>query len=150
MILHRLFDIIVTVYVDDFVVIEPAETVHSAVRTVQAVFKLLGWDEKPTTKVPSDLCEVLGVLLDLRAAHRGTVRIANRHARVADITQDIERALCTGSLSRREAEILKGRLGYVVGQTFAKAGAMASRVLQEHMAGGGGRLGPQAIWSLKW
>ena len=149
-ILHKLFNVVVTVYVDDFVVIEPCETARSGVDTVKAVFELLGWAEKPSLGLPSELCVALGVLLDLSRAHEGLVQVRNKPGRVESIRDAAREAIESSYLQAKAAETLHGRVSYASGQAFARLGACASRVIRQHSKQFSGQMTPRLVWALTW
>ena len=77
------------------------------------LFQLLGWKLSGEKRVPYDTCwKVLGIVLVLTKTPSGQISLANTDARREELTSFLKHTLESGTLSRHEAERLRGRLQF--------------------------------------
>ena len=130
MILLKGFGIICTHYFDDYPTIEfKALAPHTQV-TVDAIFKLLGWDTK-VQKPFAVSFEALGVECDLTETKRGLFRFKNKRGRVEEISNTVGSICERGLIKRGEARPIRGRIIFARSQTFGRCGAVALKALGE-------------------
>ena len=136
MILLKGFRIRCTHYFDDCPTIEfKALAPHTQV-TVDAIFKLLGWDTK-VQKLFAVSFEASGVECDLAETHGVLFRFKNKRGRVEEISSAVERICEWGFIKRGEARSIRGRVIFARSQTFGRCGAVALKALGEIADGHG-------------
>ena len=89
-----------TVYYDDFPILEMAETAESADEGIAAILDLLGWKFARTGKKAepfSDVFDVLGVTFDLQGTANGNIVLRNKTARVAALVSTLDQLDSGGS-----------------------------------------------------
>lgn len=74
--------------------------------------------------------------LDLRDPQMGATFLSNTADRTAELVQELQQILETKSLSRKDAERLRGRLQFGSGQLFGRALRNHLRHLSEHIRSG--------------
>ena len=108
-----------TVYYDDFPMVEPCETAGSAELCMAEILDLLGWKfarsgHKATPF--ASVFDVLGVTIDLKDVHRGTVVLKNKKSRVESLTALLDRLICDGKVDSGVSASLHGQLNFAQGQ----------------------------------
>ena len=108
-----------TVYYDDFPILEMAETAESADEGITAILDLLGWKFARTGKKAepfADVFDVLGVTFDLRGTANGNIVLRNKTARVAALVSTLDSLILGGRLEPGVASPLHGQLNFTQGQ----------------------------------
>ena len=87
--------------------------------------------------MPYDVCcKVLGVELTLTRSPSGQFCLANTEARRQELTSFLQTTLEQGTLSRHEAERLRGRLQFASNQLFGRRFRNVLRDLNQHISRG--------------
>ena len=121
-----------TNFYDDFILISPAKLAPSAEKTAAALFKLLGWffAEEGRKCVPfSEVCEALGVLVDLSESTSFVAKVRNTKSRVAELSADLQDVLNRGFITKAESQRLRGRMIFAESQLFGRTGKRGARAL---------------------
>ena len=71
----------------------------------------------------------LGVVIDLRNATEGIVKLRNKPGRVEGIGSQVEDAIKKGSLGFKEALSIRGKLSFAEGQNYGRIAAPAAQML---------------------
>ena len=132
-----------TSFFDDFTMLSRAEAARSAALSAESLLKLLGvqFAEEGKKAVSwSTSIKTLGVQLDLE--HMGTTRqasIGHTESRVEELKSFIDKFLETGTMSRKDAERLRGRLqwyeSFANGRVAQQALRVVSNVASIHRRG---------------
>ena len=108
-----------TVYYDDFPILEPEETAASADECIAEMLDLLGWRFARSGKkaIPfSPTFDVLGVTVDLQHIAGGEILLKNKDSRVATLTSSLDDLLNAGKLEPAVASSLHGQFNFAQGQ----------------------------------
>eukprot|EP00439_Symbiodinium_sp_Y106_P021285 s8488_g2.t1 len=113
-------------YFDDFPLASHHLTSTSSLAAAKAMLSLFGF-EYAGDKLPPfrPWCEVLGIKLDLTAAHEGEVRISNKPSRVVEVQRLLDRALDSRSLTPAAVPSFVGKLQYADSQVWGRSGRIA-------------------------
>ena len=101
-----------SVFFDDFITISKSEDVKHTEAAVCTFFRMLGWlfDDCGSKAVNFSSCfKALGVMFNLSQARHGFITLSNTPARIAELTGLITDLLSTRTLTRAEAQHLRGR-----------------------------------------
>ena len=102
-----------TNFYDDFVLV--SKPALSAGNSMEVLFMLLGWeyarDGKKATSFAT-VCQALGVEFDFSRSEQRLLCIQNTEQRRLDLIQKISEVLSLGCLTKKEALVLRGRLGF--------------------------------------
>ena len=115
-----LFGVVISVYVDDVFIAEPAETINSAFRVFRILRGLLGFQpedskEQRPTKTPS----LLGAEITITFKWL-TARLPDRKRK--DLVNELKQCLVNGQLTPAQAAKLRGRLGFIQSLLFGRTG----------------------------
>ena len=122
-------------FFDDFVVISEKSLANNTERSVELLFKLLGWkfaEEGDKAGAFSETFTALGVEVQLQQAPMGQVEFANTLKRKTELVETISMHLKTGKMSVVEAQKLRGRMQFMEGQIFGRLGRLCMRAITEH------------------
>lgn len=122
----QLFHIPLTVYFDDFVLIEAERLASSAQSSMAAMMKLLGWKvaRAPGKDKPfSGDFDALGASFNLQHP-QAVAEISNKASRVRDITNLIDEIIVSGKISSGAASSLRGKLLYAESHTYCRWGRL--------------------------
>ena len=113
-------------YFDDFPLASHHLTSTSSLAAAKAMLSLFGF-EYAGDKLPPfrPWCEVLGIKLDLTAAHEGEIRISNKPSRVVEVQRLLDRALDSRSLTPAAVPSFIGKLQYADSQVWGRSGRIA-------------------------
>ena len=114
-ILTRKFSLLVTVFYDDFPIIEHSAITSHTTRLLEAFFDLLGWDHATSGKKAvsfSPQMTVLGLVFELGDIAHGKLRISNKEGRVERIKSKVESIQTGGTLDRDVISVLEGLLNF--------------------------------------
>ncbi|CAK9116865.1 unnamed protein product, partial [Durusdinium trenchii] len=140
-ILVSVFGVCISNYFDDFIALAERPEVEPVTSAVTMTFKTLGWDFAETgDKAPpfGSLVTALGVQLDVACMHNGRVLIDNTKSRKTELIHVLEHVLEHGTLNRRDALRLRGRLQFVSGQIYGRIAKKALAIITQHAYGNGG------------
>ena len=126
-----------TSYFDDYLNVCMQEETRHVDICISLFFQLLGWKLSEDKLVPYDVCcKVLGVELTLTSSPRGQFCLANTEARQQELTSFLQKKLDLGTLSRHDAERLRGRLQFASNQLFGRRFRNVLRDLNLHISRG--------------
>ena len=136
-----------TAFYDDFSVVSRSELVSSAAHSCEMLFKLLGVSFAETGKKATPFDQVfrmLGLVVDMSDLQSGYVSVSHTDERRRELLEKIDEVLKSGSLTRKEAERLKGRMVFFEGYTFGRVANDAIKQLGRHITQGNqsGKLDP--------
>ena len=116
----------------------PAETQDSAKHAMELVFLLTGWEFAREGKKKTEfstLCRALGVVFDFSLSSEQKLMIENTEQRKLELKEMIQAALDRGTLTRPEALVLRGKLGFADSFVHGRLGILALSKLIEHAYG---------------
>ena len=97
------------------------------------------WDGSMTRRGPKPILlaigrpvVTLGVQFDLHQTIQGCFNVCNTAKRISDALGLIDATLKGGVLSKKNAQVLRGRLGFAYWQIFGLSGKMALQRISEH------------------
>ena len=89
---------------------------------------ILGWGfdkEGPKSDDFSEMVSALGVRFDLKSCNDGILRICNTEKRIAETVALLEAVILRGTLQKKEALVLRGRLAFCDAFIFGRLGKIA-------------------------
>ena len=126
-----------SVYFDDFLCLARSSESKHVDFCADALFSLLGRRISRHKLLEfNTLCKVLGVQLDLRQSGDRICFITNTDERVEELTEEVDEAMPTKTLSRCEGEKLRGRLQFASSQVFGRKFRRLLKVLSNHVIQG--------------
>ena len=136
-------------YFDDFLnICRSAEKRHLDI-VLNVFFQLLGWKVSHDKLVPYDTCcKVLGICLDLGQALKGYVLLKNTDRRRRELVFELERVLQANTLSKADAERLRGRMQFASGQLYGRLARQALHAFSSSRPRGL-ELGDKLTWAIK-
>ena len=131
--LQRLFHIHLDHFFDDFFIIEPRDTIRSAVYCMQEAFKLLGFALDPTkSQPPTTNCPILGVLFDTsNLSSQGRIIISPKPSRVENLCSTIDGIITADQISSTVAASIVGKFGFLCSTLFGKVGRCCTGPLRQ-------------------
>lgn len=133
-ILTHLLSLWMTVYYDDFPMVEPEETSSSAEECMAEILDILGWKfARSGSKAPpfATTFDVLGVTVDLLRLHEGAVTLKNKQSRVVALSAALDKLVCEGRVESGVAASLHGQLNFAQGQYLGAPLKPAMRFFSE-------------------
>lgn len=128
-------------YYDDFVVVEPAQTVQGGQEALRELMKLLGFPFSAEKAVDATKrFTFLGVVSDLTSAEEGGVVLSVSESRRARLVAHIDNILAKGSVGGAQAASLCGKLQFTLTWAFGRVGRAGMQPLHGLDARGGGEL----------
>ena len=127
-----------TNFYDDFVLVSRAETQDSAKHAMELVFLLTGWEFAREGKKKTEfstLCRALGVVFDFSLSSERKLMIENTEQRKQELKELLQAALDRGTLTRPEALVLRGKLGFADSFVHGRLGILVLSKLIEHAYG---------------
>ena len=125
-------------FFDDFILLSRPAAQENASRAMELVFMITGWEfareGKKKTEF-SSLCKALGVVVDLSLSSERKMLIENTEQRKNELKDMIMLALEKNSLSRQEALVLRGKLGFADSFVHGRLGVLVLSKLIEHAYG---------------
>ena len=119
-------------FYDDYITVSTKELATNTEQCIISLFKLTGWafaeDGKKCRPFDSG-CEALGVVIDLQKSISGEACISNTKSRVEELVGDLRNLSSGSSLSRVEAQRLRGRMQFAESQLFGRAGKRCVKAL---------------------
>ena len=147
------FLVLTTSYFDDFVTIGTDSEASNLTGCVQLFFKLVGWRFAATGPKAPDFAEIfsaLGVSVNVSGLGEGSVLLDNTENRKLELLSTIDKVVASGTLPKRDALKLRGRLQFASGQVFGRiARAALSAVTAHAYSSGGESVGVEAMFALK-
>ena len=136
-------------YFDDFLSLSEDGLEKHTDMVISFLFSTLGWKLSTEKLVDFDtICKVLGVSLDLTEAKLGTVVLQNTAERTDELVAELQQVLEEKTLSRKDAERLRGRLQFASCQVFGRVLRNHMKQLSEHVASGRKALTPIVLEAL--
>ena len=119
-------------YFDDFPHLEYKGLCDMGLSSAKAMLRTTGWrfseDEHKDAPFQQQF-DCLGVRLDLRQSDERALSVGNKDGRVQTICDMIGRCISKGTITRHEADCLRGRVQYATGQMFDRAGRILTALL---------------------
>ena len=142
-ILTHLLNLWMTVYYDDFPMVEPEETAESAEWCMAEILDILGWKfAREGSKAPpfATSFDVLGVSVDLGGIFKGEIVLKNKQSRVDSLSAVLDKMVCEGKVESGVAASLHGQLNFAQGQFLGSPLKPAMRFFRWWPAGDGKRI----------
>ena len=122
-------------FYDDFVLLSRPAGKASAGHAMEVLFMLLGWEyaregKKATTF--SVTCQALGVEFDFSRSEQRLLHIYNTEQRRQDFILKISEVLTRGTLTKHEALVLRGRLGFADSFWGGRLGKLVLKQILDH------------------
>ena len=122
---------------DDFLGLTFAHLSTHTDMCISALFHLLGWALSKDKLVPfGECCKALGVELDLTKSPSGTVSVPNTQRRCDELISLLQAVVDSRSLSRSDAERLRGRLQFASNQLFSRRFKSCLKEVNTHVSRG--------------
>lgn len=119
-------------YFDDFILITHECHRRSSFQSALSLFKLFGFPVSTDKLADFDTtAEVLGVELDVKDAHAGTIRVKNKQSRIDELVQFLDTVLTRGYLKPSEMPSKLGKLQFAEAQIWGRGGRLALADLRE-------------------
>ena len=122
-----------TAFYDDFTIVEAAHLAKGTDETIEAFFRLLGWNTKDLAGF-NDVLEPLGAVLDLTDSAKGEAVLRNKPERVRDIESEVRELMEAPVMTGKPIARLRGRLLFSRALCFGRAGGIALRSLSKAAA----------------
>eukprot|EP00435_Cladocopium_sp_Y103_P065975 s975_g28.t1 len=122
-------------YFDDFVSFTYPDLAGNTQASLCLMLDILGrgFDkEGPTSDDFSMLVKALGVQFDLSSCGDGQLVVSNTEKRIREIVELLDGVLAAGSLERRDAFILRGRIAFCDVFLFGRLGKIALQNITRH------------------
>ena len=124
-----------TNFYDDFVLVSKPACALSAGNSMEVLFMLLGWeyarDGKKATSFAT-VCQALGVEFDFSRSEQRLLCIQNTEQRRLDLIQKISQVLSLGCLTKQEALVSRGRLGFADSFLHGRLGKLTLKRILDH------------------
>ena len=128
----KLFKLAWTSFYDDYILLSPPASAHSAQCAAQALLRLLGWvfAEDGRKALPFDTsCKALGVLFTFDDSGSGKCEVRNTPERIRELCESLRSLIEKGKVSGPEARRLHGRMVFADAQIFGRTGKRCLKVL---------------------
>ena len=126
-----------SVYFDDFLCLARSSESRHVDFCVSTLFSLLGWKVSEHKLLDfNTVCKVLGVQLDLKQSGSGICFVTNTAERVEELVAEIDEAMKSNLLPRKDGEKLRGRLQFASSQMFGRRFRRLLKVLSNHVTAG--------------
>jgi len=134
----RLFDLVVVEFFDDFTQVESKTTSESALKTLERLFELLGWEVSEGDKrlIFGKSFVSLGVQVGFEGSSDGVVSVTNKPGRIEGIEESVNGVVKQGSMGFKEALSIKGKISFAEGQMFGRVAAPVCRLLSAWASSG--------------
>ena len=145
--------LLTTNFYDDYILASLPRSVDSAKNSMELVFMLTGWsfdrDGKKATSF-SNVCHALGVQFDLASSGERLLRIRNTEQRIADLQALIASTLDSSTLSKQDALVLRGKLGFADSYLHGRLGLLVLKLLSDHAYGRTTKIQPELDMGLRF
>ena len=114
-ILVRKFNVLASVFYDDFPVVEYSEMCNGTTILLHTLLDLLGWQHAVASKKASpfsSIMAVLGVEFDLSTIPQGIFKVQNKAGRIDRITKMLRECGKTGKFSPHDISVLQGLMNF--------------------------------------
>ena len=142
-----------TNFYDDFILVSKERNTKSAEHGMEMVFLLTGWefarDGKKST-VFDTTCKALGVEFNLQSSGERKLSIGNTVQRRDELVAQLDQIISTNKLSRHDALVLRGRLGFADSFVHGRLGRLVLSRLVEHAYGAQSELMPPLASALRF
>ena len=125
----------VTCYFDDFILACQPELSSNTEAAFTVLLDMLGWSfDRTGTKADafSTTIAALGVIFDLAGTPSGSFKVCNTEKRLAEVLSMLAEISRKGSLTRKEAEVARGRLAFCDAYIFGRSGKSALQEITKH------------------
>lgn len=125
----------VSCYFDDYIMTTPPELAANTEASMTILLSVLGWafdQTGPKSDSFSNLVQALGVVFQLNDSVDGMVRISNTDKRLHEVVQLLGETVDRGTLSVKQAQVLRGRLAFSDAFIFGRAGKGALQEISCH------------------
>ena len=137
--------------VDDVIVIERAETIHSGRESWLHFNKLCGWSiSMEKSPRPAQKYNVIGVQIDLTPFPNGDAMVMVTAARIQALDQILLTIIEEKKLGSGGAAALAGKLGFTISGTFGRIGRSQIRPINRRAYQRTRRMTPQLYACLMW
>ena len=121
---QKLFSAYMDHFFDDFFVIEPRQTIQSALFCLQQLFQILGFSlDSEKSQPPSQLCAILGILFNTETLRtQRTISLCAKPSRIANLLVMIDQVRSSGKLTAALAASLVGKFSFLCSTLFGKVG----------------------------
>ena len=130
--------LITTNFYDGFILATPLRLKDSAANSMEFVFMLTGClyaKDGKKARTFSSVCKALGVQSDFCRSPDFLMFVANTEARKKEVGELIEAALASCKLSKPEALVLRGKLGFADSFVHGRLGSLVLKKLAEDAYG---------------
>ena len=124
-----------TNFYDDFVLLARPGSAGTAGHSMELLFMLTGWQyarEGKKATCFAETCRALGVEFDLSMSEHRLLKIYNTEQRKIDLIAAITSAVECGELTKHDALVLRGRLGFADSSVHGRLGRLVLKRLSEH------------------
>ena len=122
-------------YFDDFVSFATPNLANNTQAALCLMLDILGWNfdrEGPKSDDFSQLVKALGVQFDLSQYADGVLSVCNTEKRIQETVDLIDGVLDSGSLDKKSALVLRGRLAFCDSFIFGRIGKIALQNITRH------------------
>ena len=138
-------------YFDDFLSLTEIGLEKHTNLVITFLFSTLGWKLSLDKLVDYDcVCKVLGVKLDLSEVRFGSAYVSNTDDRTSELVDELEQIIAVGTLRRKDAERLRGRMQFASGQIFGRSLRNKMKCLSRHIQQGRLNLTEETIEALRF
>ena len=151
--LQRFFHLHVDHFFDDFFIIEPEDTIVSALIMMKEGFKLLGFTLDPDkSQHQTNTCPILGVIFSSSVlASERKLLVQAKPTRVKNLITQIDQIIERNELSPAQAGSVVGKFGFLCSTLFGKVGRCCAAALRhrQYSLTPARKLTPQIVSSLE-
>ena len=131
----RCFKLPLSCYFDDFVSFSYPALAKNTQSTLCLMLYILGWGfdrEGPKSDDFSAMVSALGVQFDLGETCKGVLKVCNTEKRIRETLGLLDDVMAKGTLQKREALVLRGRLAFCDAFIFGRLGKIALQDITKH------------------
>ena len=124
-----------TCFFDDFLTFSKGVHSDNTARTVDMLFRLLGWRyavEGDKAQEFSASFTALGIQIDLGKFPEGVVEFSNTVKRVKELNETIQLLLNKGPMTVLESQKLRGRMQFADSQLFGRVSKFCMKAVSDH------------------
>ena len=122
-------------YFDDFVSFATPKLCDNSQSVLCLMLELFGWKydkEGPKSDSFSESVAALGVIFKLDKTGEGHLLVCNTEKRIRDTSQFVDEVLHCGTLAKKDALSLRGKLSFCDGFIFGRQGRVALQEITRH------------------
>lgn len=127
--------LLTTNFYDDFILASRKGLVESAQSAMELVFMLTGWNFATEGKKKTEfdiVCKALGVEFNFSKSGQRVLEVCNTQARVEELITILDNVLKSCRLSKQDALVLRGKLGFADSFLHGRLGLLVLKQLVEH------------------